>query len=64
MMTREGYIRSILDLYYEANNSDTEHRPPWINKDACSLHCNAYEKILHDLAVDDREYQQFIDSIF
>ena len=29
-MTKQEYVRKLAELYYEANMSDTEHKPDWI----------------------------------
>jgi len=44
-MTKMEYAKLVCRLYEVANNSDQPLRAePWINPEACSLHCRAYDK--------------------
>ena len=63
-MTKMEYAKLVCRLYEVANNSDQPLRAePWINPEACSLHCRAYDKILRDLFPDQSEYDDALATI-
>ena len=52
-MTKQEYVRKLAELYYEANMSDTEHKPDWMKGHECSTHCQAFDLIVRDMGLSD-----------
>lgn len=50
-MTKVEYVKLIARLYRVANLSYTDSREPWLNREACVIHCKALELIVADLGL-------------
>ncbi len=53
MTTRSHYIRCLQTLYTAANNSDNEKKPTWMQGHECSTHCQAFDRIVEDMGLDE-----------
>jgi len=53
MLTRKEYINALAKLYYVANMSDSDdpRKPGWLRGDECSVHCQAFDKVVQDLGL-------------
>ena len=52
-MTRTEYFTKLAELYKIANMSDSDNpqRPDWLKGNECEAHCQAFDKIAHDMGL-------------
>jgi hypothetical protein len=61
-LPRKNYLRALHDIYYTANQSDTETCQGWQKPGDCQDHCYSIQLILRDMLTE-HEQQLFSDCL-